>query len=290
MSTEKRDRQRQNRARRIAEAEEEARSAAAKKRTTMLGGSILAAVAIVGGIFLISRSRGDDIIDVAPPATVTPDSAGTTVVDEPEIEPPPVITVPESGGSIDGAAECPPDDGSGDRITSFGEAPPMCIDVTKSYTAEINTNKGVFIIDLDAEAAPATVNNFVTLARYNYYDGVAFHRVMPGFVVQGGDAVGPNPGSGGPGYRFEDELQGGEGPFYEIGSVAMANSGPNTNGSQFFVVTGDNGAALPDLYNRFGSVSTGFDVVEAIEAIGSPDGSGQPLEEVIIESVTIIES
>ncbi|MEE9417366.1 MAG: peptidylprolyl isomerase, partial [Acidimicrobiales bacterium] len=149
---------------------------------------------------------------------------------------------------------------------------------------------GVFIVDLDAEAAPTTVNNFVTLARYHYYEGVAFHRIIPGFMVQGGDAVGPLPGTGGPGYQFDDELQGGEGPFYEVGSIAMANSGGNTNGSQFFVVTGDAGVGLPDQYNRFGSVTTGLDVVLGIEAAGSPDRSGQPLEEVVIESVTIIES
>ncbi|MEE9415582.1 MAG: hypothetical protein V3V01_09875, partial [Acidimicrobiales bacterium] len=134
MPTDKRERQRENRARRVAEAEEEASAAASKKRATTIGGAVLAALAVVGGLFLITQTGDDDIVDVAAPSTPAPPDAEPDVVDEPDIELPPVITVPAAGGSIDGAAECPPDDGSGERITSFGDAPPMCIDVAKDYT------------------------------------------------------------------------------------------------------------------------------------------------------------
>ncbi|MCH7790019.1 MAG: peptidylprolyl isomerase [Acidobacteria bacterium] len=164
----------------------------------------------------------------------------------------------------------------------------MCIDPAGTYTATVSTTKGDFTIELDAETAPETVNNFVVLAAYQYYDDVAFHRIIPEFMVQGGDAVGDPPGTGGPGYTFDDELPTeplDNGMFYEIGSVAMANSGPNTNGSQFFVVTGPNGEALPSSYSRFGKVTDGLDTVRALEAVGDPDGT--PTEDVRIQSITI---
>src|SRR6187431_713980 len=158
----------------------------------------------------------------------------------------------------------------------------MCIDPEKSYTAEMVTSKGTMTIALDPSIAPNTVNNFVVLARYHYFDGIAFHRIIPGFVLQGGDPEGS--GRGGPGYRFEDELpQRGQ---YEIGSLAMANAGPNTNGSQFFIVSGRDGARLPPQYSLFGKVVKGLDVVEAIQNVPTDRGD-RPLEPVTIESVTI---
>ncbi len=145
----------------------------------------------------------------------------------------------------------------------------MCIDPTKAYRAAIATSEGTFTVALNAAAAPQTVNSFVVLARYHYYDGVAFHRIIPGFVVQGGDATGPTPGVGGPGYEYADELPTKGPPYYSIGSVAMANAGPDTNGSQFFIVTGASGVALPGAYSLFGQVASGGDVVKAIEAYGT---------------------
>ncbi|MDQ3575624.1 MAG: peptidylprolyl isomerase, partial [Actinomycetota bacterium] len=127
-------------------------------------------------------------------------------------------------------SDCPAADGSSPKRQRFDAPPPMCIDPDASYTAEMVTTKGTMTIALDALAAPRTVNNFVVLARYHYYDGVSFHRIIPGFMAQGGDPEGS--GRGGPGYRFEDELP--RPGRYEIGSLAMANAGPNTNGSQFF--------------------------------------------------------
>jgi cyclophilin family peptidyl-prolyl cis-trans isomerase len=160
----------------------------------------------------------------------------------------------------------------------------MVIDPAKRYTAELVTNKGTLVIALDPVAAPSTVNNFVFLARWHYYDGIVFHRIIPGFMVQGGDPEGS--GRGGPGYRFDDELP--APGRYEIGSLAMANAGPNTNGSQFFIVSGPDGTSLPPSYSLFGQVVKGLDVVKAIESVGSR--SGAPSEPVVIESVTITES
>jgi cyclophilin family peptidyl-prolyl cis-trans isomerase len=129
----------------------------------------------------------------------------------------------------------------------------------------------------------------VVLSRYKFYDGIAFHRVMPGFVIQGGDPE--QTGRGGPGYRFEDELPKAGPPYYKLGSLAMANSGANTNGSQFFIVTGDTGTSLPPQYSLFGQVTEGLDVVEAIEATGIPGTQdGKPSEVVKINSITIKET
>jgi cyclophilin family peptidyl-prolyl cis-trans isomerase len=146
------------------------------------------------------------------------------------------------------------------------------------------TSKGTLTIALDPVAAPKTVNNFVFLARYHYFDGIFFHRVIPGFVLQGGDPKGT--GTGGPGYDFEDELP--RPGRYELGSLAMANAGPNTNGSQFFVISGPSGVRLPPQYSLFGKVVSGLDVVAAIDALGT--SSGKPKERVTIVSMTITES
>ncbi len=181
-------------------------------------------------------------------------------------------------------SEIPAADGSSPKRQRFSEAPPLVIDPAKRYTATMVTNKGTMTIALDAAVAPKTVNNFVYLSRFHYYDGVGFHRIIPGFMCQGGDPEGS--GRGGPGYRFEDELP--APGRYEVGSVAMANAGPNTNGSQFFIVSGPDGVGLPPNYSLFGKVVKGLDVVSAIEAMGSR--SGAPSEDVVIQSVTVTES
>jgi cyclophilin family peptidyl-prolyl cis-trans isomerase len=160
----------------------------------------------------------------------------------------------------------------------------MCIDRSKRYSARMVTSKGTLSIALDPVGAPLTVNNFVFLSRYHYYDGIVFHRIIPGFVLQGGDPTGT--GTGGPGYRFADELP--QPGRYELGSLAMANAGPDTNGSQFFVISGPSGMRLPPQYSLFGKVVTGMDVVAAIDAVGTQ--SGTPTERVTIESVTISEA
>lgn len=138
--------------------------------------------------------------------------------------------------------------------------PEMTIDTSTVYRATITTPKGDIVMDLDPELAPVTVNNFVTLARQGYYDGLTFHRVVPGFVIQGGCPEGT--GRGGPGYKFADEPVKGD---YHLGAVAMANAGPNTNGSQFFVCIENLKGRLDKNYNYFGKVVEGMDVALGIE-------------------------
>jgi peptidylprolyl isomerase len=183
------------------------------------------------------------------------------------------------------ALELPNADGSSEKRQDFpGGPPPMVIDVQKTYRATMVTNKGTIELALDPLAAPNTVNSFVFLARWHYYDGIVFHRIIPGFVLQGGDPTGS--GSGGPGYQFDDELP--KPGRYELGSLAMANAGPHTNGSQFFIISGPDGVRLPPLYALFGKAVDGLDVVATINDVGS--SSGKPRERVVIESVTITES
>lgn len=178
----------------------------------------------------------------------------------------------------------PNPDGSSEKCQQFDAAPPMLLDLSKTYRATMVTSHGTMEIVLDAVKAPLTVNSFVYLARFHYYDGVILHRIIPGFVLQGGDPTGS--GSGGPGYKFRDELP--APGAYRLGSFAMANAGPNTNGSQFFIISGAHGEALPPLYSLFGQVTEGLEVVAAIDKLGSQ--SGRPSETVTIESVTITES
>jgi peptidyl-prolyl cis-trans isomerase B (cyclophilin B) len=138
----------------------------------------------------------------------------------------------------------------------MAKAPEMQIDLDTIYEVTIATEKGDIVADLDPALAPKTVNNFITLAREGYYNGLTFHRVVPSFVIQGGCPQGS--GSGGPGYKFEDEPVIAE---YTLGAFAMANSGPNTNGSQFFITTDDCTRKLDKAYNLFGYVTSGMEVV-----------------------------
>ncbi|MBY5163346.1 peptidylprolyl isomerase [Nitriliruptoria bacterium AS10] len=158
----------------------------------------------------------------------------------------------------------------------------MTIDPDSAYTATIETNHGTITARLHADKAPRTVNNFVFLANDGFYDGVIFHRVIEGFMVQGGDPTGT--GLGGPGYTFDDELDAARELRYARGTLAMANSGPNTNGSQFFIMHADYG--LPPQYNVFGKAVDGLDIVDAIAttATGAQD---RPVDDVVIESITI---
>jgi peptidyl-prolyl cis-trans isomerase B (cyclophilin B) len=138
--------------------------------------------------------------------------------------------------------------------------PPMTIDPDAIYQVRIATDRGDIVADLDPALAPQTVNNFVSLARDGYYDGLTFHRVVPEFVIQGGCPEGT--GTGGPGYRFADEPVKGE---YTLGAVAMANAGPDTNGSQFFICIDDCRRKLAPNYNLFGYVTEGMDVALAVQ-------------------------
>ena len=183
------------------------------------------------------------------------------------------------------ATPFPPFDGSAPKQQDFSAPPEMGIDTAKRYTATMDTSMGELVIALDALKAPKTVNSFVFLALHHYFDGIIFHRIINGFMCQGGDPTGT--GRGGPGYRFEDELP--APGRYEVGSLAMANAGPNTNGSQFFIVSGASGVTLPPQYSLFGKVVSGLDVVDAMQKVDT-DRADRPLTDVVIESITIEES
>ena len=159
-------------------------------------------------------------------------------------------------------------------------------DKAKSYTAVLTTSAGIIEITLHADKTPVTVNNFVALARRNFYNDTIFHRVINGFMIQGGDPKGD--GTGGPGYRFDDEPFDGE---YTRGMVAMANAGPNTNGSQFFIMHAD--YALPKNYVIFGNVTKGMEVVDIIATAQVKAGAGGeqsfPVSPVVVSSIEIRE-
>lgn len=157
----------------------------------------------------------------------------------------------------------------------------MAVDVAKSYTATISTSKGTMVAELFPDEAPQTVNNFVFLAREGFYDGVIFHRVIPNFMIQGGDPTGT--GTGGPGYRFNDERVQRK---YLRGTLAMANAGRNTNGSQFFVMHND--YPLPPSYTIFGKLLSGEDVLDSI-ATTRTGAQDRPVEPITINSITIEE-
>jgi cyclophilin family peptidyl-prolyl cis-trans isomerase len=166
----------------------------------------------------------------------------------------------------------------------YSAPPERVIDPATSYTATIRTNKGDITCRLFADESPETVNNFVFLAREGFYDGVIFHRVINGFMIQGGDPTGT--GTGGPGYKFADELQAARDRGYKMGTLAMANAGPDTNGSQFFITHQDVG--LPPQYSVFGKAIDGLDVVDDIATVAT-NRQDRPDEDVVISTVEITE-
>jgi len=180
--------------------------------------------------------------------------------------------------------ECAPADGSATKQATFAAYPPECIEPGKGYRAAIETNQGTLNITLRADIAPMTVNSFVNLARYHYFDGTTCHRAIKNFVVQCGDPTAL--GTGGPGYEFADELPT---EAYQIGSIAMANAGPDTNGSQFFIISGTNGTALPPQYSLFGQVDEAdLALVAGLDALAN-SSDGAPIQPIDIISVTITE-
>lgn len=159
---------------------------------------------------------------------------------------------------------------------SYSKAPAMTINTKAIYCAGINTDRGLIVVELDPKIAPITVNNFVYLAEHHFYDGDKFHRVVPGFIIQSGDPTAT--GTGGPGYKFNDEPVKGN---YTAGCLAMANSGANTNGSQFFICTADDSSKLSKSYNLFGKVVAGLNVAQAIQGPGDTTQSKNITPDVI---------
>jgi len=289
MGTAKRERKKMNR-----EMGRQAQETAAKrqkttKTTIRIVGAIVIILALFFGIAFLTDSD-DDSAETGAPITTTAEGYASTTIASGDA----TTTVPGDATTPSdfayGTTECPPVEGAATQTQDFDDSFALCIDPTKTYTAIVTTNMGTYSAVLDAAKAPGTVNNFVSLARNKYFDGTTCHRAIPGFMIQCGDPTAT--GSGGPGYKFADELPAsGE---YKIGSLAMANSGPDTNGSQFFVISGNQGVSLPPNYTLFGQVTDGLDsTVVALDAAGNDDPSSNgvpPLKEIKIESITITES
>lgn len=207
--------------------------------------------------------------------TTSPSSTTTTTVPLAV----PTITAPKNVG-------CPNLNGSSPHYTKFLSSPPMCINPNDNYTAAMKTDVGTITIQLLPKLAPKTVNSFVFLAGYHFYDGIYFHRVIPGFVDQGGDPTGT--GQGGPGFTLPDEYPSSSSVFTP-GAVAIANTGqPNTGGSQFFIVVGNETKNLTKSYTYFGRVTSGMNVVDAINKDGTSSGTPKKYHKIL--SVTITQS
>ena len=255
----------------------------AKRDKTLrrIGIVAVAAVIVVGTVALLSGGGSKTSTSTTSSAPTTSAVTTTTAASATD------VAAQKKADAAAVAAGCPASPSTRANTMSWSTAPAMSIDTSKTYTATVLTDLGPFTITLDAKKAPNTVNNFVFLANQSYYHCVIFHRVIPGFMDQTGDPQGT--GTGGPGYSFADELPATANPQYPIGSVAMANSGANTNGSQFFIVTGAQGEALPPSYSLFGSVTAGMDIVQAINKQGTPAGVPPAVTHRIL-SVTIASS
>lgn len=292
MGTEKRERQKQNRQQRLTELATQQKRAKVKKRGLQFGIGI---PAVILALFLIVNVfAGDD-------STPTDDDAmreeiqallGATTVPEGATDDAAASTIPATtvpGKTVSGDTPCPAADGSEARATKFEKAPPTCIDATKTYTAVFDTSEGEIEVLLDTAKTPKTVNNFVTLARYKYYDGTTIFRTDPSIdIIQGGGLTNTDD----PGYTIEDE---GSGYKYVEGDLAMARTmEPNSAGGQWFFVTGPKASVLDSqgTYVNFGKVVSGLDVVKNILALnsGSGDLGGAPSRTVVVKSVAIIES
>ncbi len=169
---------------------------------------------------------------------------------------------------------------------AYAHPPALTINTQKIYCAGINTNRGLIVLELDPQMAPNTVNNFVFLAQHHFYDGLVFHRVVPNFIIQSGDPLGN--GTGGPGYKFADEPVPAS-ANYTAGCLAMANSGPNTNGSQFFICSADDTKALQKSYNLFGHVVQGLDVAQKIQGPGDTPAS-KKIKPDVIDHVIVVQA
>ncbi len=274
VGTDKRERKKNNRDIARAARARAAKRAKVRRRGLQVGLGIPAAVLAIWAVATFAVDDSSDSVDVT----------DTTIT---ESETPTLTTV--AGASVTGDTTCPVADGSASRTTNFEKAPPMCIDEKKSYTATMSTSEGDIVIELDTKNTPKTVNNFVVLSRYKYYDDSFIFRTDPGLdIIQGGGSNNTD----NPGYTIEDE---GSGYKYSEGQIAMARTGePNSAGGQFFIITGPNAAALDGqgTYVVFGQIAEGLDVAKAIIALNSGSGElgGAPSREVKISKVTITES
>lgn len=241
---------------------EQARRARRMKTLRRALGAALVVGVVIGAVVLLSSG----------PTKKTPTSTSSSSSSTSSTVPGTPTTAAVSKTAV--APVCPPATAAGaaHRVIAFTTAPPMCVAAHGTYLATVRTDLGSFVVTMPVAAAPAAVNNFVFLSRYHFYDLTVFHRVIPGFAVQGGDPTGT--GSGGPGYAFTGNTPNARCATtkncYPVGSVAMANSGsPKSNGSQFFIVVGAQGVQLPPDYTLFGTVTKGMAVIEKIAADGN---------------------
>ena len=190
-------------------------------------------------------------------------------------------TSPTPLGGVACGGQVPPD--AGKKKPTFKNPPEMQLDLDRSYRVAMMTSCGEISLQLFDDKSPKTVNNFLFLVKEGFYDGLTFHRIIKGFMIQGGDPAGT--GTGGPGYQFEDEVDNGL-KFDQVGLLAMANSGPNTNGSQFFITAGD-ASHLNGKHTIFGKVIGGMDVVNTLNAL--PVEADKPTQTAYIETITIIQ-
>jgi len=272
MGTDKRARQKANRERARQERIRKQKLNKVRKRGLLLGLGIPAIIAVLFGV-------SNYVMKDSTTTTKPIDAVMSTT-------PQPTETVP--GRQITGKTPCPKTDGTEQRATIFEQAPSMCIDAAKSYTATFKTSEGVIEVALDAKKTPSTVNNFVTLSRYKYYDTSFIFRTDTSLdIIQGGGATNTD----GPGYTIKDE---GTGFKYSEGDLVMArSSGADSGGGQFFFVTGPKASVLDSqgTYVTFGKITKGLDVVQAILALNSGEGDlgGAPSKPVKIDTVVITE-
>lgn len=242
--------------------------------------SVLTALVLCVAMLMLAAC-GDDsggVDPTEPPANTATSEPAPTDSDDASASDDEVATENESAGA--------PTEGTGE-IMQWDSPPEIQLEAGTDYQARLQTNKGEIVVDLFEEDAPKAVNNFVFLTEQGFYTNVPFHRVLEGFVIQSGDPTGT--GRGGPGYQFEDEPVTRD---YTRGILAMANAGPNTNGSQFFITLQDLSGRLPKNYTIFGEVIEGLDTVDAIASVpvqqGASGEASSPTEPVFIESVEII--
>jgi cyclophilin family peptidyl-prolyl cis-trans isomerase len=288
--SDKRQRQRENSQARAASVKAAHKKQAQKRRLLVTGGII---VIVVGFIAVLTIQSGGK--SKSTKVSSTPTSSPTTV--SAAAGPPTAPPVP-AGAKITGATPCPAANGSSPHTSTFAKAPPMCIDPTRTYTATFNTTEGNIVVALDTKTTPGTVNNFVVLSRYHYYDKTSFDRIDTSIdIIQGGSPSTQSISDPGPGYNIKDE----GGKFtYSPGDLVMARtSGADSGAAQYFFVAGPNASGLDGqgTYVRFGHVSTGLDVLKKVEGLFeacNPNNQaclgGGPSRVVLVNGITITES
>jgi cyclophilin family peptidyl-prolyl cis-trans isomerase len=290
VGTDKRARQKEQHRSRLEDARREAAKSARRRRITIIATIV---VVVVGGLALLAAFNGNDnssTVSTKSSTTTTPSTSLGVTTTAPTAQPVALVG-PGPGASITGQTPCPKADGSSPRTTSFAKPPPMCIDPKKTYTATFDTTKGPITVELNTQGAPTTVNNFVVLSRYHFYDGQPIFRLVKDFAAQFGDPAKSPSNQAQFGYTIPDELP--KEGAYKVGSLAMANTGtPDSGGAQAFFVLGSQGAALKPQYALVGQTTAGLDTLSAINAVPSVNtgqNDGAPTEQVTIKSVTIAE-